>query len=129
MKNKTLNDSCNQLLYLNYTGVVNLTSTEQAVFAGTAPEGSTPFGNICEYITGLSMAEPSLIVALVTHFTFEARLHPIPTPQNKPMLTQIQTGDERYKDLENRVFVGQGRFNIESGKPVVEYRVSQVLQG
>ncbi|KAB8257644.1 hypothetical protein BDV32DRAFT_126978 [Aspergillus pseudonomiae] len=86
---KTKDDA---LLYLNYTGVVNLTSTEQAVFAGTAPEGSTPFGNI------------------FTHFTFE-------------------TGDERYKDLENRVFVGQGRFNIESGKPVVEYRVSQVLQG
>ncbi|KNG86793.1 hypothetical protein ANOM_004661, partial [Aspergillus nomiae NRRL 13137] len=76
---KTKDDA---LLYLNYTGVVNLTSTEQAVFAGTAPE------------------EPSLT-----------------------------TGDERYKDLENRVFVGQGRFNIESGKPVVEYRVSQVLQG
>ncbi|KAE8134478.1 hypothetical protein BDV38DRAFT_160118 [Aspergillus pseudotamarii] len=86
---KTKDDA---LLYLNYTGVVTLTPTEQAVFAGTAPEGSTPFGN------------------LFTHFTFE-------------------TGDERYKDLENRVFVGQGRFNIESGKPVVEYRVSQVLHG
>ncbi|KAE8325485.1 hypothetical protein BDV39DRAFT_178523 [Aspergillus sergii] len=83
---KTKDDA---LLYLNYTGVVTLTPAEQAVFAGTASEGSTPFGNI------------------FTHFTFE-------------------TGDERYKDLENRVFVGQGRFNIESGKPVVEYRVSQV---
>ncbi|OOO09200.1 UPF0311 domain-containing protein [Aspergillus oryzae] len=83
---KTKDDA---LLYLNYTGVVTLTPAEQAVFAGTASEGSTPFGNICEYITG----------------------------------------DERYKDLENRVFVGQGRFNIESGKPVVEYRVSQVHHG
>ncbi|KAE8351000.1 hypothetical protein BDV28DRAFT_159113 [Aspergillus coremiiformis] len=78
------------LVYLNYTGVLNLTPAEQAVFAGTAPEGSTPFGNLC---------------------------------------AQNQTGDERYKDLENRVFVGQGRFNIENGKPVVEYRVSQVLHG
>ncbi|KAB8074079.1 hypothetical protein BDV29DRAFT_128370 [Aspergillus leporis] len=86
---KTKDDA---LLYLNYTGVLNLTSAEQAVFAGTAPEGSTPFGN------------------LFTHFTFE-------------------TGDERYKELENRVFVGQGRFNIENGKPIVEYRVSQVLHG
>ncbi|PKY08707.1 hypothetical protein P168DRAFT_323784 [Aspergillus campestris IBT 28561] len=46
-----------------------------------------------------------------THFTFE-------------------TGDERYKELENRVFVGQGRFNVEKGKPiVVEYRVGQVVHG
>ncbi|KAE8373031.1 hypothetical protein BDV26DRAFT_285476 [Aspergillus bertholletiae] len=86
---KTKDDA---LLYLNYTGVLTLTPTEQAVFSGTAPEGSTPFGN------------------LFTHFTFE-------------------TGDERYKDLESRVFVGQGRFNIEGGKTVVEYRVSQVVQG
>ncbi|KAF5864467.1 hypothetical protein ETB97_007571 [Aspergillus alliaceus] len=86
---KTKDDA---LLYLHYTGVLTLTPAEQAVFGGTAPEGSTPFGN------------------LFTHFTFE-------------------TGDERYKELENRVFVGQGRFNIESGKPIVEYRVSQVLHG
>ncbi|EAW07702.1 DUF3237 domain-containing protein [Aspergillus clavatus NRRL 1] len=46
-----------------------------------------------------------------THFTFE-------------------TGDDRYKELENRVFVGQGRFVVETGKPVVvEYRVSQVVKG
>ncbi|KAB8231557.1 hypothetical protein BDV23DRAFT_165695 [Aspergillus alliaceus] len=86
---KTKDDA---LLYLHYTGVLTLTPAEQAVFGGTAPEGSTPFGN------------------LFTHFTFE-------------------TGDERYKELENRVFVGQGRFNIENGKPIVEYRVSQVLHG
>jgi hypothetical protein len=46
-----------------------------------------------------------------THFTFE-------------------TGDERYKEFENRVFVGQGRFRVEKGKPiVVEYKVSQVVKG
>ncbi|KAL5356898.1 hypothetical protein BJX96DRAFT_143576 [Aspergillus floccosus] len=46
-----------------------------------------------------------------THFTFE-------------------TGDERYKDLENRVFAGQGRFNVGSDKSiVVEYRVGQVVHG
>ncbi|RJE21048.1 hypothetical protein PHISCL_06619 [Aspergillus sclerotialis] len=46
-----------------------------------------------------------------THFTFE-------------------TGDERYKELENRVFAGQGRFVVEKGKSlVVEYRVGQVTKG
>jgi hypothetical protein len=42
----------------------------------------------------------------------------------------MQTGDERYKEFENRVFVGQGRFRVEKGKPVVvEYKVSQVVKG
>ncbi|PYH87167.1 hypothetical protein BO82DRAFT_397089 [Aspergillus uvarum CBS 121591] len=81
------------LIYLNYTGVITLAPEVQAVFAGAAEDGSTPFGNA------------------FTHFTFE-------------------TGSTRYKDLETRVFVAQGRFNTEKGKPtVVEYRVSQVLQG
>ncbi|OOG00969.1 hypothetical protein ASPCADRAFT_202819 [Aspergillus carbonarius ITEM 5010] len=42
----------------------------------------------------------------------------------------FETGSERYKELETRVFVAQGRFNVEKGKPtVVEYHVSQVIQG
>ncbi|PYI00252.1 hypothetical protein BO78DRAFT_402168 [Aspergillus sclerotiicarbonarius CBS 121057] len=42
----------------------------------------------------------------------------------------FETGSERYKELESRVFVAQGRFNVEQGKPtVVEYHVSQVVQG
>ncbi|PYH39857.1 DUF3237 domain-containing protein [Aspergillus neoniger CBS 115656] len=81
------------LIYLNYTGVCTLLPEVQAVFAGAAPDGSTPFNSA------------------FTHITFE-------------------TGSERYKELENRVFIAQGRFNIEKGKPtVVEYRVSQVVQG
>ncbi|KAL4866055.1 hypothetical protein BDV12DRAFT_173397 [Aspergillus spectabilis] len=40
----------------------------------------------------------------------------------------FETGHERYKELENRVFVGKGRFTTEKGKPiVVEYRVGQVV--
>ncbi|OJJ49763.1 hypothetical protein ASPZODRAFT_58823 [Penicilliopsis zonata CBS 506.65] len=82
-----------QLIYLNYTGVVALGPAEAAVFAGTASDGATPFGNS------------------FTHFTFE-------------------TGDERYKELETRVFVGQGHFIIETGKPtIVEYTVGQVVKG
>ncbi|KUL91338.1 hypothetical protein ZTR_01652 [Talaromyces verruculosus] len=42
----------------------------------------------------------------------------------------IETGDERYKDLENGVFVGQGHFVTKTGeKTIVEYKVSQVLAG
>ncbi|KAL4809514.1 hypothetical protein BDV18DRAFT_132217 [Aspergillus unguis] len=40
----------------------------------------------------------------------------------------FETGHERYKDLENRVFVGKGRFVAQKGKKVVvEYRVGQVV--
>ncbi|KAM0117302.1 hypothetical protein ACP6JC_006072 [Aspergillus fumigatus] len=99
------------LLYMNYTGVVTMGPAEQAVFSGNAEDGATPFGNS------------------FTHFTFEVRSHPAYylTFQN---LTGLQTGDERYKEFENRVFVGQGRFRVEKGKPVVvEYKVSQVVKG
>ncbi|RAO67663.1 uncharacterized protein BHQ10_003675 [Talaromyces amestolkiae] len=42
----------------------------------------------------------------------------------------FETGDERYKDLENGVFVGQGHFIIKVGeKTMVEYKVSQVIVG
>jgi hypothetical protein len=41
-----------------------------------------------------------------------------------------QTGDERYKELENGVFVAQGHFIAQAGKKnVVEYKVSQVIKG
>ncbi|KKK15557.1 hypothetical protein P175DRAFT_0529703 [Aspergillus ochraceoroseus IBT 24754] len=40
----------------------------------------------------------------------------------------FETGDARYKELENKVYVGQGRFNAVKGKPiVVEYRVGKVI--
>jgi len=46
---------------------------------------------------------------LVTHFKFE-------------------TGSEKLKSLEEKVFVGSGRFIVEEGKPtVVEYKISEVV--
>lgn len=42
----------------------------------------------------------------------------------------FETGDERYKEFENRVFAAQGRFRVEKNKSiVVEYRVGQVVHG
>ncbi|KAJ9201250.1 hypothetical protein DTO166G4_273 [Paecilomyces variotii] len=53
-----------------------------------------------------------------------------PTPWGNIFTSiKFETGDERYKDLEKRVFVAQGRFVIRKDKPsVVEYKVSQVVQ-
>ncbi|KAL8850090.1 MAG: hypothetical protein Q9221_004951 [Calogaya cf. arnoldii] len=40
----------------------------------------------------------------------------------------FETGDEKLKALENRVFVGAGRFVVENDRPVtVEYCISQVV--
>ncbi|TPX18447.1 uncharacterized protein E0L32_011632 [Thyridium curvatum] len=40
---------------------------------------------------------------------------------------QLQSGDEKLKALEDKVFVGAGRFILEQGKPViVEYKISEV---
>jgi surface antigen len=37
-------------------------------------------------------------------------------------------GHEKYRHLENAVFVGSGRFVVTPGEPLkVEYRISQVL--
>ena len=39
----------------------------------------------------------------------------------------FETGDEKLKKLEERMFVGAGRFVVDEGKPAtVEYRISQV---
>jgi hypothetical protein len=36
------------------------------------------------------------------------------------------TGSEKYKDLENGTYVAAGRFILEDGKTIVEYKVGRV---
>ncbi|KAH8697379.1 hypothetical protein BGW36DRAFT_407418 [Talaromyces proteolyticus] len=81
------------LIYVSYTGTVNLSEDSAKILAGAAGDLATDFGDS------------------FTQFHFE-------------------TGDERYKDLENGVFVGQGRFISKTGeKVIVEYKVSQAVLG
>lgn len=43
---------------------------------------------------------------------------------------RFETGYEKLKELELGLFVGAGRFLVETGKPVVvEYKVSRVSRG
>jgi hypothetical protein len=40
---------------------------------------------------------------------------------------KFETGHPKLKVLEDKVFVGSGRFILEAGKPVtVEYKISEV---
>lgn len=50
-----------------------------------------------------------LIWDVVTHITFE-------------------TGSEELRGIEEKIYVGSGRFIVEKGKPVVvEYNISEVV--
>ncbi|KAL0939090.1 uncharacterized protein CTRU02_205700 [Colletotrichum truncatum] len=41
---------------------------------------------------------------------------------------KFETGHEALKELQNKVYVGSGRFILEDGKPiVVEYKISEVV--
>lgn len=42
-------------------------------------------------------------------------------------MLSLQTGDKRYKELENMVFVSHGRLLIQNGKMSAEYHVSRVV--
>ena len=106
------------VVYLNYTGIVDITP-ELAAILGKKPDAkTTEFGNSCKFSSVghsvLLSASPQpfgLTVALVIEMRFE-------------------TGDEKLKSLETGTFVGAGRFRVEQGKPVVvEYKLSKVVKG
>lgn len=50
---------------------------------------------------------------------------------SRKIVTQVQfeTGDEKLKVLELKVFVASGRFVVEGGKTIVEYKISEVAIG
>jgi RNA polymerase I-specific transcription initiation factor RRN6 len=41
----------------------------------------------------------------------------------------FETGDEKYKELQNGTYVAAGHFVKEDGKTFVEYKVSKALKG
>ena len=52
------------------------------------------------------------------------------TQANLPAVTHIlfETGSEDLKFMEQKVFVGSGRFIVEAGEPtIVEYKISEVV--
>lgn len=98
-----------QLIYLNYTGIVEITPAVGAILGGSSEAKTTPYGTTCSSLYALQYSrDVGLIVFTVTHLTFE-------------------TGSEKYKELETSVFVSTGHFIVEKDKPVVvEYKVSRV---
>ena len=101
-------------MYLNYTGVVDITPELSKILSGSPDAKSTEFGGSCKltlHSNDQSCCCSLLLIFVVIEIKFE-------------------TGDEGLKELEQGVFVGAGRFIVEEGKPVtVEYKVSRVVQG
>lgn len=100
------------LVRYRYTGVVDMSGPAGKVLRGDADAATTEFGDICEYTrvndANVMCVFPWSNVCAVTHVKFE-------------------TGHPELKVLENKVFVGSGRFILEAGKPVtVEYKISEV---
>lgn len=106
-------------MYVNYQGVVDITPELKLVLDGSPDAKTTDFGGSCKcdddfriycHRKGRSNRLIERIVAVVEmHF---------------------ETGDDKLKELELGVFVGAGRFLVETGKPVVvEYKVSRVCRG
>jgi hypothetical protein len=56
----------------------------------------------------------------------------LPVQANKTIVTHVllETGAEELRAIEEKVYVGSGRFIVENGKPtVVEYLISEVVSG
>ena len=107
------------MIYLNYTGVVDITPELGAILQQKPDAKTTEFGNSCRFsspdylvrVMSILRRLCFLIIRLVIEMRFE-------------------TGDEKLKSLENMSFVGAGRFKVEQGKPVVvEYKLSRVVKG
>ena len=111
-------DKGGAMVYLNYTGVVDITPQLGAILGGSPDAKSTDFGESCKPSLrrldlpplSHSRAIPGkLIIDVVIEMKFE-------------------TGEEKFKELELGTFVGAGRFVVEHGKPVVvEYKISKVV--
>jgi hypothetical protein len=101
----------NQLIYLKYTGIIDITADLGAILSGRPDSKSTDFGSACKNISISLLAGRVLTAFAVIHLSFE-------------------TGSEKYRALETGVYVGAGRFVVGKERPLfVEYKVSRVVSG
>jgi hypothetical protein len=103
--NSIFKDQSGAVISFKYSGILNLTSGVVAVFEGNPDAVTTNFGDACE---SCFYCEWKWLITIVTHVLLE-------------------TGSEYLRTLEQKVYVGSGRFIIEAGKPpTVEYLISEV---
>ena len=109
------------MVYLNYSGVVDITPEVGAILQGHQDAKSTDFGNSCEWYPAVLL--PPLESCTVGHLLTT-------NAEDVVIEMRFETGSEKLKALETGTFVAAGRFIYEHGKPVVvEYKVSNVVKG
>lgn len=110
------------LVRYRYTGVVDMAGAAGKVLRGDADAATTDFGEICELLPPVPYTSDGEEVVFFSFSDVCPCLCASPDTHVK-----FETGHAELKDLENKVFVGSGRFILEAGKPVtVEYKISQV---
>jgi hypothetical protein len=116
-----LKDESGALITLAYTGQIE---TTEAIFKvlGGAPDAKTiGFGNICEYHALLPLSSIQLSVHHTSCGPHNTCLILFPATH-----VTFETGSEEFRLLEQKVYVGNGRFIVEDGNLTVEYKISQV---
>lgn len=108
------------LVRYRYTGVVDMSGAAGKVLRDDAGAATTDFGEICEYALCGEGGEIMFAFLLANVCACVRACGPVTH-------VKFETGHPQLKVLENKVFVGSGRFILEAGKPVtVEYKISEV---
>lgn len=97
------------MISLKYQGTYHLTEAMKQAFTGNPVEGTMPFGQSSKLQLSLGGSlDTRLICDLAASLTFEV-------------------GRGKYQELEDCMFVGNGRFIVEDGQVSVETRWSVVV--
>lgn len=99
------------LVRFSYTGIVAMDGEEGKVIRGDANATTTGFGNACMY----TLWKMSLSLSMLT---FSCDL---------VVQVRFETQDPYLGPLEDKMYVGSGRFIVDPNAPiVVEYKISEV---
>ncbi|KAK2768936.1 hypothetical protein CKAH01_00543 [Colletotrichum kahawae] len=97
------------VIRFDYTGTIDISGPAGRVLKDLPGAGTTEFGDACEFSMLFSSGGQAKPGHAVTSAKFES-------------------GHEALRELQNKVYVGSGRFVLEEGKPiVVEYKISEVV--
>ena len=125
-------DKSGGLVYISYSGVVDMTPELGLVLSNSPDAKTTEFGGSCKCLLSspseISHPPSSVPLVLYLFLSCQSRLNSLIV--NLVIEMKFETGDEKLKDLETGIFVGAGRFVVEKDKPtVVEYKISKAVKG
>ena len=125
-------DKSGGLVYISYSGVVDMTPELGLVLSKSPDAKTTEFGGSCKCLLSSppKMSNPPSFVPLVLCLFLACQSGHNNLIVNLVIEMKFETGDEKLKDLETGIFVGAGRFVVEKDKPsVVEYKISKAVKG